>query len=978
MLYGREAEQAQITRYITQARDLRRSRAVVVRGETGIGKSALLDWIVQDGPWPGMQCPADCPDPDGAEDDRGLNGVWLLRATGYETEQDIVFAGLNQLLWPVRDRLDSLPEPQRTALRGALGLAPVPAPAPASASAQKSPGDRHGAHGLDRFTVGLAVLTLLADLAEDGQVLCLIDDAQWLDTASAEALLFAARRLAAEGVVMLFAARDEGFEADGLEEMRLERLDPDDSERLLAGLGDIPPGLRERIVHESAGNPLALIEFGAAWERRPGETAPLPLADRVTAAFHDRVARLPDRTRRMLLLVAAEGRGDLTATLAAAERLGVGLADLEEAERARLVEVHGRTVTFRHPLIRAAVYQGAPLTLRLETHRVLAESSLQPECGARHRAAAATRPDEDVAAGLERAAERACDRTGFGTAARLYRQAADLTPDPHDRARRLGAAADAALQAGAVDDAEDLADQAEPLTDDTAELARLVRIRAAVEFERGDARTAAKMLADHAARLGPSPGGGTRSDGGPSDGTGADGARTALLRTAAAYAWVGGETSVLCQAAKLLPSTDRAVQGMARLTSGDYAEGLPLLAEAVAAATAATGTDDPAPDPDPAVSADDRAHAAQVTLTALIIGDDAAALDLASAEAAHRRRHGTAGALPGVLEALARAQTAVGRHQDAEATAAEAMALARDTGLRRRAGRLGLVLARIAAIEGDRDRLAALAAAADGPDDTVTAARGLLDLGQGRYEDALHRLETITRDPRRPTADLMVATADQVEAAVRAGHPDRARPAHDRLRAWAEASGRTWVRAVALRCEALLSDPEDAAGRLYEQALDLHERAAREAGPGTPGGRPFEKARTELLYGEWLRRARRRSDARVPLRSALETFERLRAVPWADRARAELRATGDGSAAPAAASRRSAATALLDRLTPQELQVVRLAAEGVSSREIAAQLFLSPRTVEYHLYKAYPKLGVTSRKELSRLRDELAEPAAAR
>ncbi|GAA2427425.1 LuxR family transcriptional regulator [Actinomadura vinacea] len=919
MLYGRDAEQERLARLIGEARESRRSRALVIRGETGIGKSALLDWIVEEGPWSSFRTPP-------MRHDAAL----LLRATGYEAEGNIVFAGLSQLLWPVRDRLDNLPEPQGSALRGALGLTPPP--------------NGPSARGRDRFTVGLAVLTLLADLAETGPVLCLVDDAQWLDPASTEALLFAARRLAAEGVVMLFAARDEGFTAGGLDELRLERLRPADAERVLARHQDVPPPLRDRVVRESAGNPLAVIEFGAARARGSAVTGPLPLADRVTSAFQDRIARLPEPTRRMLLIVAAEGRGDMANALAAAERLGVSLDDLDEAERARLVQITGRSILFRHPLIGSAVYQGAPLTQRLEAHRALAAASHEPDCNALHRAAAATRPDEEIAAGLERAAERACDRTGYGTASRLFRQAADLTPAPAAQARRLGAAAAAALQAGAVGDAEDLVRAAERLTDDPAEYDRLVRVRAAVEFERGDPRAAARMLADHVAHA---PGG-------------ADGDHAALLRTAAAYAWMGGETSVLCQAAKLLPAPDRAVQGMARLVDGEYAAGLPLLAEVVAAARPAAAAAPAAS----RTSVDDHAHAVQVTLAALIIGDDASALRLASAEAAHYRRHGLVGALPSVLEALAQAQIAAGLHQDAEATVAEAMGLARATGFERRAGRLGLVLTRIAAIEGDEARLRELTGTAPGPSDALAAgalaagALALLDLGLGRYDEALRRLEEIGRDPHRPTADVMLSAADQVEAAVRAGRPDSARPAADRLRAWAEAGRQTWAHAVALRCQALLDDTEEAARTAYERALELHERAAREAGPG---GRPFEKARTELLYGEWLRRARQRSEARVPLRSALEIFERLRAVPWTDRARAELRATGEGAGA-------GQGPGLLDRLTPQELQVVRLAADGVSSREIAAQLFLSPRTVEYHLYKAYPKLGVSSRRELSRLR----------
>ncbi|NVI91597.1 helix-turn-helix transcriptional regulator, partial [Actinomadura sp. BRA 177] len=286
----------------------------------------------------------------------------------------------------------------------------------------------------------------------------------------------------------------------------------------------------------------------------------------------------------------------------------------------------------------------------------------------------------------------------------------------------------------------------------------------------------------------------------------------------------------------------------------------------------------------------------------------------------------------------AQTQIAAGRHADAAATVAEAIALARDTGRPHREGRLGAVLARVAAIEGDEPRLRELTASA--PPDLADGAFALLDLGLGRYDDALRRL---AHDPH---GDVLSA-ADQVEAALRAGDAAQARAAFTRFRIWAEAGKQPWALAVSLRCEALLNEREEP----FTEALRLHEQSSR----------PFERARTELLYGEHLRRARRRSDARVPLRSAATTFERLRATPWLDRARAELRATGEsGSSTPTAPD-------LVDRLTPQELQVVRLAAAGTSSREIAAQLFLSPRTVEYHLYKAYPKLGISSRKELSRL-----------
>ncbi|URN07104.1 AAA family ATPase [Actinomadura madurae] len=859
MLYGRNDEQARISSLIDQARDHRRSGVLVLRGEAGIGKSALLAQAADRVPR-------------------------ALRVTGIEAESGIAFAGLNQLLWPVRDRLDALPAPQAAALRSALG--------------ETSPGH-------DRFTTGLAVLTLLADLADaDGPVVAVVDDAQWLDTATAEALLFAARRLAAEGVVMLFAARDDAFAATGLPELRLGRLPRADAERLLAAR-DLAPIVRDRIVREAAGNPLALHEFAAADARRRDDARPLPVTDRVLGAFQAQIGRLPEGTRLMLLIAAAEGRGHMPSLLAAASTFGVGLADLEEAERARLVEVSGRAIAFRHPLIRAAAYQGAVAARRLAVHRALAESADDMDCRARHRASAALGPDEDVAAELEEAAVRARCRTGYGTAAALYRQAADLTPDPPGRAARLGAAADLVLLAGRLDEAEELAVQAEGLGPAPADRARLGRVHAAVEYERGDPRAAARRMVDRAA--------------------GDD--RAAMLRTGAMYGWTSGELPAVLRAAELLPD-DPAVCGLALLARGDHAGGAPLLAGPVAEALDGTG---------------DRVRGAQL---ALIVGDDAAALELAAAEVADGRRHGRIGELPNVLQVQAQTQIAAGLHADAEATVAEAIALARDTGRPHREGRLRAVLARVAAIEGDEARLRELIAhAPSSAGGSADGALALLDLGLGRHDDALRRLEEISRGHHRHGS--LLSAADQVEAAVRTGAMDVAREAHSRFRAWAEAVKRPWALAVSLHCEALLSDSEEP----FVQAVRLHEQS----------GRPFERARTELLYGEFLRRSRRRADARGPLRSAVSIFERLRAAPWLDRARAELRATGEsGTSVPTAPD-------LLDRLTPQELQVVRLAASGTSSREIAAQLFLSPRTVEYHLYKAYPKLGISSRKELSRL-----------
>ncbi|MBO2454257.1 AAA family ATPase [Actinomadura barringtoniae] len=888
MLYGRDDELARLTELIDAARDHQRSGSIVLRGEAGIGKSALLEW---------------------AAGDEVCRGARVLRVTGFEAERDIAFAGILQLLWPVRDRVESLPEAQAAALRGAFG--------------PTGTGTIVGAAEQDRFICGLAVLTLLADLAEDGPVLCLIDDAQWLDVATTEALLFAARRLAVEGVVMMFAARENGFATPGLPELQLTRLARADAEHLLSERhATLSPSLRSRVVRESDGNPLALLEFGST-RRMPESSAPLPLAERVTASFRAQIAGLPDKTRDMLLIASAEGRGYMPSLLAAAATFGLGLGDLEEAERAGLVEVTGSAIRFRHPLIRSASYHGAVAAQRIRVHRALSEAADDPDCRVRHRATITMSPDEAVAADLEKAAERALSRAGYGPAATLYQHAAELSPSLSERSRRLGRAADAVFRAGRPAEADDFAQRAEKLAESPADLARLARIRAAVEFERGDPPAAARLLIAQAEHAEP-------------------GDVPAMLRTGATYAWSAGDAETIGRAVELLRATghdDPAVRALGHLIKADYAAGLPLLAEQVAAARS-EGSD-----------------LTQAIYWGLIVGDDRLTQELAVAEAARCRREGLIGVLPNVLQALAQVQIAAGLHRDAEATGQEAITIARDIGMERREGRVGAVLARLAAIEGDEERLHRLVEHAPPPSGGLAdVALGLLDLGLGRYEAALVRLEEVAQSPRRFTAGTMVAAADQIEAAVRAGQPERAHEALARFTSWADASHIPWTRAVALRSQALLHEA-DSSGKAYEEALHLHEE---------DGARPFERARTELLYGEWLRRARRRSDARGPLRSAAQIFERLKATPWAERARSELRATGETTST-LASHQQATAPDLLDRLTPQELQVVRLAAEGISSREIASQLFLSPRTVEYHLYKAYPKLGISSRKELARL-----------
>ncbi|MEU3402690.1 AAA family ATPase [Streptomyces sp. NPDC006670] len=859
MLYGRQSEEAALDALLEAARE-GRGGALVLRGEAGIGKSALLERI-----------PAD-------------PGHTLLRVGGCEAERDLVGAAMLQLLWPVQDLVDRLPGPQAQALRTVLGGSAVPA---------------------DRYTTGLALLTLLARLAESGPVVCVVDDAQWLDQSSADALLFAARRIAAEPVALVFAARDEGFDARGLPELHLPRLDRRAAARLLDRYRLSAPR-RAHVLESADGNPLALLEFGRG-EGGSGPCGGRRVTDRVLASFRDTIAELDDDVRLLLLTAAADSSRDLASVLATVDALGgSGTRALESAERSGLLRVDGTRAAFRHPLVRAAAYQGASSGRRTRVHRELAGRAADPDVRAHHLALAALGPDATVAAEVARAADRARDRAAPAIACDLYQRAAALSTSLPDRGRLLRGAAGAAVAAGDLPLAATLADRAGPLAAAGPERAALAEVRAAVEFERGDQAAAARILVAGAPEA-------------------EAGAAAAMLRTAATYAWFSGDAESVRACARLLPG-DHTVRGMAALVDGDHRAGLAALA-----AAAAEGGPGMRP-----------------VYAAALLGADDRVEELVTAEVARRRREGLVGGVPEALQMLARLQVIQGRHRDAEASVAEARAVAEDCGMPQRVGRLDVALARIAAVEGDPERCRAAAGGTVDGGIAVACALGLLDLGLGRYEEALDRLESAWTRPGHYMTALVSATGDLVEAAVRLGVPDRARLPWQRLDSWARAGGQPWARALALRCEAQLTGREGA----FEEAGLLHER----------GGRPFEAARTLLVHGEWLRRARRQAEARARLHAALEVFERLRAAPWAERARAELRAAGD-FAAPAVPTAR----ALADRLTPQELQVVRLAAEGRSSREVAALLFLSPRTVEHHLYKAYPKLGIRSRTELARL-----------
>ncbi len=847
-------------------------------------------------------------------------GIRVMRGAGVESEAQLPFAGLHVLLGPVLGRRVALPVPQRDALAGAFGLRRTKPP--------------------DRFLVGLAVLSLLADLAEDGPLLCLVDDAHWLDPASAEALVFAARRLDAEGVALVFAARDHDvpFPASGLPELRLGGLDVASAAGLLREHEPgLPAGTRCRILTEAQGNPLGLIELSAAYHNHgcAGSLgAGLVLTDRLQQAFEGQVRRLPSKTQTLLLIAAAEGSGDVRVLLDAARALGAVAADLGPAEQARLIGVANHALTFRHPLVRAAVYQGASLSQRLAVHRALADALRHPRDADRHAwhlAAATIGSDEKVATELERTAVEATNRGGYAAAAAAYERAAQLSMDPVAQADRLASAAEARAEIGDFGPARNLAERAAAQSTDLIIQARLVNVRARADVARGRLRVAHRQLVDGAAKI-----------------ADLDRMRAIRMLTYAMHvAWFPGDPVLVADTAAELDTAGGSVAELKPLTqlmlylarqAGDRpCQDLPCLAELVARARRArTG------------------HLYDLTMiaiVAMVTGRTTDARDQLTALVSDARSQGRIGWLPTLLTCLAQTLLFDGQHRDALASATEALRIAHDTSQPQWASELHGIMAYLAAVGGDHARCRNLVdTTLTEPADAFTFAAkpwahwalGLLDLGCGRPDTALIQFETIARGPASYHASALRSIPDLVEAAVRLGQPERVGEPLARFSRWARYACMPSINALAERCQALLGDDDDA---------DQHYLAALE-----PCNESFEQARTQLLYGAWLRRTRRKAEARTQLRAAVDHFDRLGATPWAGQARAELRATGITAPRPDWAG--------LPRLTPQELQITRLAAQGLSNRDIAAQLFLSPRTVGYHLYKAYPKLGVTSRSQL--------------
>ncbi|MBL1110357.1 AAA family ATPase [Streptomyces sp. 5-8] len=901
MLYGRGAEQDRVDQLLSRARK-GESGALVIHGEAGIGKTALLAHAAQ----------------------RTAEGHGrVLRTVGIESEMELPFGGLHQLLRSVADRLDPLHVAQASALRAALGLTGGPAG--------------------DRFTMGAAVLAALAEVASDGPLLCLVDDAQWLDGASLDALTFAARRLHGEGVVMLFGLRD-GVRADavtGLPRLHLQGLDPLAVHTLLADrVPDLSPFARGRIIEQSCGNPLALLELPAALtaEQRAGRVNPITLpaglvtpASRIQESFQEQVRRLPDPTRTMLLVAAADDSGDLDLLLRASTRLGTTLEDLEPAEAATLVQLTEHTLTFRHPLVRSATYQDAALARRVAAHRALAEALAEHPAGtlgtpatgnthadrradrrAWHLAAATTGTDEAVAEAMEEAAIRAGGRRGAAAASAAYERAAQLTADPARRTRLLAAAAFTSAEAAQFPRTAALTDRIDALALDPATFTDLARVRAIVELDQGSPRRAAHILMECADRIRSSPD--------------RDSDLAAVLAEALQAAQSSGAADLIAEAETrmaALPADSAPGAGFPeRITAGGRAQ---------------------------------------------LRADHVAAHREAAACVRDCRAQHVIGWLPTSLHLLAQAQSAIGRYQEAGAAAEEGLAVAEEFGRNHRGTYLRATLATLAALRGDGERCTTLATAAlayaDPHGINLAAAHahralGLLALGLGRAEDALAQLEAADARVDHPTLSAPLLP-DLVEAAVRAGCRDRTAEPMSRLEAWASAAGQPAATALLHRCRALT---EASNGSARTQAVAEHFAAALHAHTDGPV-QPFEHGRTELLFGEWLRRERRRTDARHRLHAALETFETLGALPWASRARTELQAIGE-PLSPDTATRSP-----LARLSPQEREVVRLAAGGATNREIATQLFLSPRTVGHHLYRAFPKLGITSRTDLPSLLD---------
>ncbi|MCF3103066.1 AAA family ATPase [Streptomyces roseoverticillatus] len=967
---GREDELGALEGFLEDVRS-GAGRSLVVRGEPGAGKSTLLRHTA------GRAAPAR-----------------VLTATGAEPESGMAFAALHQLLRPVAGLADALPGAQRDAVRAALGLAE-----PAAAQ--------------DGFLVSAGVLSLLAEAASTRGLVCVVDDFQWVDQSSADALLFAARRFGGgDGVGLLIGTRDGAGVRRALStlpSLDLGGLDAASARDVLAerAAADPAPEVVEIVTAATGGNPLALRE--TARLLTPGQLAgraplpdPLPVGEGVAAVYGDRIVRLPEDTRLVLLAAALEGRGDARLIRAAAEQLGADPGALDVAEAAGIVEIRPPHVRFRHPLIRAAAHAGAAPAARRAVHRRLA--GLLAEDGdhdraARHCAEAATGPDEDVAADLAAAGERARARGGYADAAGLLARAAALTPDPAVRARRLTDTAAAAWLGGRPGRAHSALAAARDLAREPLLRAEIARLDARFELSSGNAAEALRTLLSAAEAAGAA---GAAGAGVPEERARATRRIVlALLADAAEAASAVGDTEAAVRIGRRAAAVTAppgvpedagdaflrdVLTGMGALYDGDPDHGTHLLRRALAALPdEETGDDGPGHDhtsgtgpgldsaghdgfgPAPAglgsAAESPAARLLWAAAAASLLGERDAAARYGARAGRVARVSGMVGTLPVVLENAATAERMNSGFALSAALSEEGLALAREAGLDNSAAAHLANLAVCAAVRGQEDECRARAQEAltiaiphrlGLRAGVASYALGLLDLGLGRFDRAHERLTALAAAGPGTGHHLVVwgSAADRVEAAVAAGDIAAADAAAEFLGQWSAETASPRARALVARCRALVADDAEAPAFL-RRALELL------AADADQDAIAYDRARTELLLGERLRRDRRAAEARPHLRHAAEAFHRMGALPWERRARGELRAAGEtaGPDGPAA----------LDGLTAQELRIARLVAEGVSNRDVAARLFLSPRTVEYHLYKVYPKLGISSRTELARL-----------
>ena len=901
MLIGRLAERARLGQLIDAARD-GHSAVLVISGAPGVGKTALLDHAVD-----------------------SATGLRVTRVAGVEPEMELAFAGLQQLLSPMLDFADRLPGPQRDALEVALGLRAGPTP--------------------DRFLVGLAALSLLSGAAAEQPMLCVVDDAHWLDRASTQALGFVARRLLAEPIALLFATTDQCCEdLTGLPELAVGGLTVSDARALLESVarGPVDERVLDRIIAETHGNPLALLELPrslspAEFTGGFGEGGLPGLSGRIEESFKRRLDALPSDAQRLVLVAAAEPTGDPTLLRRAAHLLGIGGQAQAAVEAAGLILI-GDRVVFRHPLVRSAVYRTASPEVRRTINGALADATdplIDPERRAWYRAQAALGPDEGVAAELDRRAGCARARGGWAAAAAFLQRSAELTIDPRLRVERTLAAAAAKYEAGALEIAEGLliAAQAWPLDD--PQRARLDLLHARIVFTSSQGSDAPALFLKAARdfeaidlRL----------------------ARETYLEALTAALFAGrlataGDLFEVAQAARALPSAcqppsaaELMLHGLALLVTEGCAAAVPVLKRAVAAFRSAELSDEetlrwwPAP------------HAG-------VLVWDYESVDVMSARLAKIARD--AGALTMIPIGLA-IRTFVhlfkGEFCEAGSLAAEVKSVSEATN----SSFVPFGAVALAAFKGREAETAALIEASRKSAELRGEGKALaffqwaiavLYNSLGRYDDALAAARWASDDP---LVEFYVSWSlvEMVEAAARSGKPECAAGALRRLSELTSVCESDWAIGIEARSRALVSRGVAADG-LYQTAI---ERLGR-----TP--LKLELARAQLLYGEWLRRERRRRDARDQLRTACEGFDSMGATAFADRARGELGATGER-----APKRSSEAREIL---TSQEALIARLAGGGASNRQIAGELFISPATVAYHLRKVFTKLGVSSRRELA-------------